>query len=123
MIPLILGCETAAILLGGAGAGSSGGRNQGLDAVERKRDREAEAQRANTEKCFYLLYTISQQRSMLIAEHEQNRSVLKDELQLRLAAASTGAERADAYSRFGDDLPCAAEFSLLPPRSARRGAQ
>jgi len=41
---------------------------------------------------------------LLIAGHEQERGALKDELQLRLATARTETGRADAYSRFADDL-------------------
>jgi uncharacterized protein HemX len=71
---------------------------------ERRLDREADAKRANTERCLYLLRALSEERQLLIAQHQQERDDNKATLEIRLADAQTDAQKVDAYQRFADEL-------------------
>lgn len=96
---VLSGCDTAAVLMGGMGSGLTGGPNQGLAAVERRKDREAEAGRLEAQKCAVLLDANLQEQRMLNERHGFELESMKQETAMEVAAATSNAQKTAAYER------------------------
>jgi hypothetical protein len=98
------GCTAAGTMLGGAGAGLTGGRNEALDAEERNKDRQADAARFNAQRCDTLLEMNHQQYQFLIESHRDEGETLKQILAADLGMARTGEQKVAAYTRYAEQL-------------------